>query len=227
MAELPADPGLPRQTAASLEPPQGLQYLGAVGLAMQAVTSDWRYVPRFNLAPGGQAIAVPVERDRLTAVFIASLCFLAGGLFFGTIFNRQAQAVNAQVDSLRTTLGVSKQNYQVLEKRIRDEQTLGWIVKSDNLPVPAILDLATQRMPEGVGLTGMQILRNGHIIIEGNALNEQDFNMYYANIITCPHFANPRFQNISTDPKTRITKFRIETSLVGTHDALTNRNGAL
>lgn len=226
VAELPADPSLPRNVAVQLEPPQGLQFLGAVGLAMQALTPEWRYVPRFNLAPGGQAVAIPVERDRLTAVFIIALCVLAGGLFAGTLWNREAQQVNTQVGALRDTLGVSRQSYQELEKRIRDEQTLSWIVKSDNLPIPAMLDLVTQRMPEGVGLTGVQFQRNGHIIVEGNARNEQDFNMYYANIITCPHFVNPRFQNISTDPKTRITKFRIETSLVGTHDAMTNRTGA-
>jgi Tfp pilus assembly PilM family ATPase len=227
VAELPSDPSLPRNVAVQLEPPQGLQFLSAAGLAMQALTSEWKYVPRFNLAPGGQAVAVPVERDRLTAVFIIALCVLAGGLFTGTLWNREAQAVNRQSDNMRTTLGIVRQDYQNLEKRIRDEQALSWIVKSDNLPIPAMLDLVTQRMPEGVGLTGVQFQRNGHIIIEGNARNEQEFNMYYANIITCPHFVNPRFQNISTDPKTRITKFRIETSLLGTHDALANRGGAL
>src|SRR5262249_29218745 len=86
LAERPSDPSIPRQAAGLLKPPQGLQYLGSVGLAMQALTPDWRYVPRFNLAPGGQAVAVPVERDRLTAVFIIALCILAGGLFAGTLF---------------------------------------------------------------------------------------------------------------------------------------------
>ncbi|MCS6776537.1 MAG: pilus assembly protein PilM [Chloroherpetonaceae bacterium] len=227
LVEMPVDPGLSGEVATQLSPPHGLKYLGAVGLAMQAVTADWRHVPRFNLSPGVQATVAPVERDRLTVVLIASLCVLAGGLFSGYLFNRQAQTTNAQVEALRTTLGVTRQNYRELEKRILDEQTLGWIVKSDNLPVPSILDLVTQRMPEGVGLTAMHIQRNGHIVIEGNARSEQDFNIYYANIITCPHFVYPRFQNISTDPKTRITRFRIETSLAGTQDALTHRGGTL
>src|SRR4029079_5051807 len=103
IAELPSDPSLPRNVAVQLETPQGLQFLRSAGLAMQALTSEWRSVPRCNLAPGGQAVAVPIERDRLTAVFIIALCVLAGGLFVGTLFNREAQNINNRVGALKTT----------------------------------------------------------------------------------------------------------------------------
>ena len=54
-----------------------------------------------------------------------------------------------------------------------------------------------------------------------------NFNLYYLELMDCPHFVSPRFQSLSTDPQTRITHFKVETSLRGTQDALSPHNGAL
>jgi type IV pilus assembly protein PilM len=227
VAEPPADPGLPRPIAAQLEAPQGLRYLGAVGLALQALTPEWRQVPRFNLSAGGQAAAIPIERDRLTAVMIMAVCVLIGGIFFGNNWNRHAREETENTERMKTTLGLKQQENETLAQRIQEENTLSWIVKSDNLPIPALLDLLTQRLPPGVGLTNLSIQRNGHITVEGNARDLQNFNLYYLELMGCPHFVSPHYQSLSTDPQTRITHFKVETSLRGTQDALSPHNGAL
>lgn len=220
LVSLPSDPAMPRNVAVQLESPPGLRYLGAVGLAMQAFTGHWKYVPRFNLAPGGQASALPIERDKLTAVLIASVSILAGGLFFGMMFSRQAAESNQQIRQMQDTLGTTRSNYEKVNKRIEDEKTLNYIVKSDALPVPKMLDLVTQNLPAGVGLTSLEFKRDGHISLEGNARNPMMFNAYYLAVLSCPYFERPRWTQLKTDPLSQITNFKIETSLRGTKDAL-------
>ncbi len=227
VTEPPADPGLPRDTADQLKAPQGLRYLGAVGLALQALTPEWQHVPRFNLSSSGAAARIPVERDRLTIVMITAACILFGGIFSGLLINRNANAENQDLQRMRSTLGVKQKDNLNLAQRISDEKTLTWIVKSDNLPAPALLDIITQQIPPGVGLTNITIARNGHISIEGDARNTENFNLYYLNLTLCPHFITPRYESLTTDPKTRITHFKVGTSLRGTQDALAPRTGAL
>ena len=218
LVALPDDPTMPRNVSVQLEAPNGLRYLGAVGLAMQAFTGEWRNVPRFNLAPGGQAAAIPIERDRLTAVLIASISILAGGLFFGIMFNRQAQASNQRIKEMEVTLGSTRRDYAAIDKKISDEQTLNYIVKSDALPMPFMLDLVTQNMPLGVGLINLEFKRDGHIIVEGNAKDPQLFNAYYLGVMSCQYFVNPRWTQLKVDPKSQLTNFKIETGLRGTKD---------
>ncbi|GEM_PF-5262621 len=218
LVSLPSDPTMPRNVAVQLESPQGLKFLGAVGLAMQAFTGDWKYVPRFNLAPGGQAAAIPIERDKLTAVLIASISILAGGLFFGIMFNRQAQDSNQRIRELEGTLGTTRRDYTKISKQIEDENTLKYIVKSDALPAPDMLDLVTQNMPVGVGLIGVELRRDGHLIVEGNAKDPQLFNAYYLGIMSCEYFVNAKWTQLKIDPKSQLTNFKIETSLRGTKD---------
>jgi type IV pilus assembly protein PilM len=221
--EPPSDPTLPRPIADQLEVPQGLRLLGATGLALQALTPDWKGVPRFNLLTGVHAAVPPIERDRLTVVMIAAVGVLFGGFLFGALFYRNAETESYQVEQKRRVLGVKQQEYLQLMQTIQDEKELAWIIKSDNLPVPGLLDLITQQMPPGVGLSNLNIQRNGHITIEGDARDMQDFNLYYLNLMLCPHFVAPRYQSLNTDPKTRITHFRVETSLKGTQAALASR----
>lgn len=223
VAEPPTDPSLPRATAAQLEAPQGLRFLGGAGLALQVLTPDWKQVPHFNLATGSQSAVMPVERDRLTAVMIMAVCILIGGLFFGSVFNQKAQRADQELQDQQRILQVRTQENEHLDKVINDEMVLARIIKSDNLPIPAILDIISSNMPPGLGLTNVNIQRNGHITIEGNARDLQNFNLYYFGLMQCPHFVAPRYQSLTTDPNTRLTHFRVETSLKGTQDATTAR----
>ena len=221
VVEPPLDAGAPSATAAALQAPQGLQFLGAIGLALHAVMPDSKVIPRFNLATTSAASTVPtIERDRLTAVMIGAICILIGGFFSGLMIGRSANGENEELDRLKKQYTLNQNDYNTLDKRIADEQALDWIVKSDNLPMPAIIDQVTRDLPLGIGLKNFQVDRNGKITVEGNARDLQEFNLYYLNLRTCPHFVGTRAQSVSADPLTHITTFRIETALGGTQAAL-------
>ena len=219
--------GLPPATQDMLRAPQGLQFLGAIGLALHAVSPDSKTVPRFNLALAGASSLPLIERDRLTAVMIGAVCILIGGFFSGLMIGRTANGETLELAKMKQQYALSQQNFDKLDRRIRDEQALGWIVKSDNLPVPAILDQITRNLPPGAGLTNVSVERNGRITIEGNARDLQEFNLCYLNIKTCLHFVGTRAMSVDSDPKTHITRFRLETALEGTQAAQQSDSAAL
>ena len=227
VVEPPMDAGSPPETAAMLQAPQGLKFLGALGLALHAVTPETKTVPNFNLATSATSAAPVIERDRLTAVMIGAICILIGGFFSGYMINRTANGENAELQRLKNQYALSQQDYSILDRKIQDEQALGWIVKSDNLPVPAIMDQVTRELPPGVGLKNLQIDRNGKITVEGNARDLQEFDLYYLGLRTCPHFVGTRAQSVISDPATHITTFRIETALGGTQAAAQSESSPL
>lgn len=227
VVEPPLDAGSPPETAAMLQAPQGLKFLGALGLALYAVTPETKTIPRFNLATAATAAAPVIERDRLTAVIIGATCILIGGFFSGYMINRNANGENAELQRLKKQYALNQQDYSTLDRKIQDEQALGWIVKSDNLPIPAIMDQVTRELPLGVGLKNLQIERNGKITVEGDARDLQEFNLYYLSLRTCPHFVGTRAQSVTSDPLTHITTFRIETALDGTQAAAQSDSSSL
>ena len=219
VGEPPIDPGLPRTIASQLESPYGLRYLGAVGLAYQALTPEWNLVPRFNLSSATQSTALPAEKDKLTAIMVTAAIVLIGGLFGGNILSRNVDAETHNLQQMRQALGLKMQQNQTLAQQILDENTLNWITKSDNLPIPAITDLITQ-MPPGVGLISLDIQHDGRIAIEGNANDMSNFTLYYTSLLNCKHLVSPHYQSLTTDQTTHITKFRVETTLRGTQASL-------
>ena len=223
ITEPSTDPGLPRQVAQQLEAPQGLRFLGATGLALHPLTPDWRQVPRFNLLTGGPTVVAPMERDRLTLVMICAVGILAAGFITGGLFYRNAETESGYVTQKQRELGLRQQEALELLQQIKDEDTLEGIVKSDHMPVPAILDLLTQPLPPGVRLGNIDIQPNGHIVVEGNAREMAYFTLYYSSLLQCPHFIAPRWQYITDDPSTRTVRFRVETSLKGTQDGFMNQ----
>ncbi len=227
VVEPPLDAGSPSEIAAMLQAPQGLKYLGALGLAQYAVMPESRAVPHFNLATTATSTTPIIERDRLTAVMIGAICILIGGFFSGLMIGRSANGENDELQRLRKQYALNQQDYSVLDRKIQDEQALGWIVKSDNLPMPAIMDQVTKELPLGVGLKNLQIERGGKISVEGSARDLQEFNLYYLTLRTCPHFVGTRAQTVTSDPVTHITTFRIETALSGTQAALQSENSPL
>ena len=227
VVEPPMDSGSPPETTAMLQAPQGLKFLGALGLALYAVTPENKTVPRFNLAQTTTSSAPAIERDRLTAVMIGAICILIGGFFSGLMIGRSANGENDELQRLKKKYALNQQDYSTLDKKIQDEQALGWIIKSDNLPVPAIMDQVTRELPLGVGLKNLQIERNGKITVEGNARDLQEFNLYYLSLRTCPHFVGTRAQSVTSDPLTHITTFRIETALGGTQAAAQSDSSSL
>jgi Tfp pilus assembly PilM family ATPase len=219
IVELPTDPNLPPPVAAQLQAPQGLKYLGALGLAYHALMPDWNQVPRFHLAPGGQAAVPPVERDRVTQLMIASVCILVGGIIFGLYTAREGDIEAERLALARRTLQVEERNFNDLARYIEQEQTLDWIVKSDNLPATRLLDVLTNA-PRGVGLTNLNVEKNGRIVVEGKARDKSDFNIYYFDLSKCPYLFGTRYTFLNTDESSQITSFRIESSLWGTQAAL-------
>ena len=227
VVEPPLDAGTPSGVSALLQAPQGLQFLGALGLALYAVTPDTQAVPRFNLATAGASAAPAIERDRLTAVMIGAICILIGGFFSGLMIGRSANGENEELQRMKKQYALNQQDYSLLESRIHDEQALSWIIKSDGLPIPAIIDQVTRELPLGVGLKNLQIERNGKISVEGNSRDLQEFDHYYMILRTCPHFVGTRAQTVTSDPVTHITTFRIETALGGTQAALQSETNPL
>ena len=227
VVEPPMDAGSPPETTAMLQAPQGLKFLGALGLALHAVSPETKAVPRFNLAQTTTSSAPAIERDRLTAVMIGAICILIGGFFSGLMIGRNADGENNELQRLKKQYALSQQDYSLLDRKIQDEQALGWIIKSDNLPIPAIMDQVTRELPLGVGLKNLQIDRNGRITVEGAARDLQEFNLYYLSLRTCPHFVGTRAQSVTSDPQTHITTFRIETALGGTQAAAQSESSAL
>lgn len=223
IAEPPSDPTLPRQVAAQLEAPQGLRFLGASGLALQAVTQDWKQVPRFNLLTGGPSLVAPMERDRLTVVMLMAVGILFTGFLVGNLFYRNAELQTSLLNQKRQTLAVHQRDYFNLQDTIQKEFVVDAIVKSDNLPMPSLVDLLTQQLPPEVGLTAIDIQRNGKIIVEGNAQEMAYFTLYYSNLQGCPYFLAPRWKYLNSDQKSHIVTFRVETSLKGTQAALSDR----
>jgi Tfp pilus assembly PilM family ATPase len=226
VAQTPGGAGLPENLLPQVTPPQGLRWLGAAGLALHALTPDWKHVPRFNLLAGTQPILHTIERDRLAVIMAIAVGILAAGFIFGSFFRRDANIEKINAQQKRQTLGVIQNEINLTLQNIQDQQTLSRIIKSDNLPVARLVDLITGALPPtgGVGLTKIAILRDGHITIEGNGRDLQNFNLFYFDLNRCPYFESPRYQSISFDTKTGIASFRVETSLKGTQDALARRN---
>ena len=227
VVEPPLDGALPPQTLSMLGAPQGLQYLAAMGLALHALTPEAKNVPHFDLSTAGKSSAQPVLNDRLTAVMLTAACILLGGLFLGFIIQRNADSENDRLTEIRKRLQIDQQDFARLDKQINDEKALGWIIKSDNLPVPAILDQITREMPSGVGLKNLNIQRDGQIVVEGSARDLQEFDVYYLNLKTCPRFVAMRLQSTTTDPTSRIVTFHIEMALKGTQAAVRGESSAL
>lgn len=222
VVEPPTDPSLPPQTVSQLESPQGLRFLGATGLALHALTPDWKQVPRFNLAAGTQGERiVPVERDRLTASMIISIGILFGGFFFALWYSQSTGIEQHNVEVMKQTLVGDTKGYQNRYQEALDQNTLSGIIKSDNLPVPGLLDIIAGALPpEGVGLTNVTFDRQGKITLEGKAENLSYFNMFYLQLNNCTqHLMPPRLGSLTTDAASNIVHFNVETSLRGTQAA--------
>ncbi len=228
VVETPTDPSLPPQTVTMLEPPQGLRFLGAAGLALHALTPDWKQVPRFNLATAAAAGGmVPVERDRLTASMIISVCILFGGLFFAFLYNRSATIEQHRVDSKKNTLIGSTKDYNAKLKDLQEESVLAGIIKTDNLPVPGLMDVITGALPKsGIGLTNVTIDRKGKITLEGNARTLLEYLNFDAHLHDCSEYlVPPRVVRLDTmglengAGGSSIVRFNMETALKGTQAA--------
>src|SRR5581483_10105353 len=223
VVETPTDPGLPPQTAAQLESPQGLRFLGAAGLALHTLAPDWKQVPRFNLAAGTQGERIlPIERDRLTASMIFSACVLFGGLFFAFMYTRQASIEQHTVEQMTSELIGRQANYQSKFQERRDENILAGIIKADNLPVPGLMDIIAGTLPpQNVGLTNLTFDRRGKIALEGKAKTLAEFNIFFFNLNQCSQYlTTPKLVSLSTEGRSNIVHFNVETSLRGTQEAL-------
>jgi Tfp pilus assembly PilM family ATPase len=221
VVEPPTDPSLPPQTVSQLESPQGLRFLGAAGLALHALTPDWKQVPRFNLATGTQGERiVPVERDKLTASMVLSIGLLVGGFGFAWWYHTQSGIEQHRVEAMTQALIGKQKDYKSKFQEYQDENTLAGIIKSDNLPVPGLLDILAGTIPPNVGLTSLTFDRKGKISLEGKAKSLTDFNIFYLQLNNCTqHLMPPRLGTLSTDPQSHFVKFTVDTALRGTHAA--------
>jgi type IV pilus assembly protein PilM len=229
VANNPVTPGLPPQTAQQLEPPNGLRFLGAAGLALHQLTPDWTQVPRFNLASGVQAKAA-VGTDKLTYVAVASGCILLGGLLAGFIFNSKTHAVQREVESNNAQIVSMKNQITDVLTRTQNDKILRGIVRADNLPVPRLMDAITGALPPHVALTNVQIDRKGKVAIDGKAINYEYYFIYSTQLEKCLGITPPKPTLVETDEKSEIVTFRLECAVKGTHAdkeaAASESNGA-
>jgi Tfp pilus assembly PilM family ATPase len=216
VANNPVTPGLPPQTAQQLEPPNGLRFLGAAGLALHQLTPDWTQVPRFNLASGVQAKAA-VGSDRLTIVVVVSLCILLGGVLGGVIYNTKTSKNLADIDRNNVVIVDTGRKITDVLSQLRDESALRGIVRADNLPVPRLMDAITEALPPNVGLTNVQIDRKGKVTVDGKAKNYELYFIYSSQLEKCAGITPPKPTLVETDEKSDIVTFRLECSVKGTH----------
>lgn len=213
---LPLDIEITAEARDQLEAQSETRYLSAVGLALHTLMPEWTQIPRFDLRGEEIAEPLPADRDRIIIRFIVAAGILIGGLFAGNLFHRLADLEGGNVRVQQTVLQAQEQDAEASLRRMEAEQQLAALIESDNLPMPAILNQLTRSLPERIRLVSLIVEPDGLITMEGDALIPEDFRRYYDSLMNNRHLVAPEFGTLTTDSRTGLTHFKVETSLLGT-----------
>ncbi|HZO89400.1 MAG TPA: pilus assembly protein PilM [Chthonomonadaceae bacterium] len=199
VAELSGAAEAAPEAAAQLQGPEGLRYLGAIGLAMHGLAGQPVAVPRFNLLRGVRAPRVIQLGKRSLAVSLALsvLCLLIGGIV-AFAMNRKAGMVAISLQQRQAELSTKqklKQEYlDQLQAQTEQLQTL----QPKGFPFPRIMDAVSHAIAPDVGLTGVSLDMSGQVLVTGEAANEKAVIRTLEGLKSSPSFENTSLDTFDT-----------------------------
>ncbi len=174
LAELPAAKDAPPAVAAQLTGPDKLRFLGAIGLAMHALTDQPKTVPCFNLSnlQSVQRARPTGSRARIVSLAACGL-FLLLGVGLGVMLGRQAGDLAHTLEQRQAELK-SKQKYkQEVVDAIQAQITQLTLLQPKGMPFPRVMDAVANSVAPEIGLTGIDLDKDGKLLVTGEAGNEK------------------------------------------------------
>lgn len=206
--------GVSRAIAAQLEPPEGLRFMAAAGLAMRELPGQPTAVPRFNLALRERGEAdVEAARRGLTVSLAISIGFVLVAIVVGLTLGRQANKMEHDVLHKRNELVGRQQLEQArVDSIIRQADHLR-ALKMEGFPFPRIMDAIANAVDPQAGLTRVSLDHNGRLTVAGEAATDAAVVRTLSGLQLCPYFENTMLESWERDE--RIVRFRVLSQLIG------------
>ncbi len=228
MADAPVAMAISRQVASQMEAPNGLRYLGAVGLAMHSQQIAQEIVPRFDLSVRERHQAdTGVARQRFTAALVAGLVIILAGLLIALSIGQKANQLSREVVSAHENLNQLTNQTQTQLANEERSQSLYEQLRLYGYAWPRILDGVSAAVPSSADLTSVGLNADGALDISGDADNAQAIIDMMKAMQQCPYFEPISLDSLITpenntnqiNPNAVFT-FRLKTSLVGSPASL-------
>jgi type IV pilus assembly protein PilM len=219
LADPPASPGVSRSIAAQLEPPGGLRFLAACGLAMHGLPGHPDAMPRFDLSVREREHQDAIEaRGRLWFSLGVSAVILAAGAFMVFHLSGTAQEMDRELKARRQVLA-GKQ--RLATARVQDLVELKDqldALKKEGFPVPRIMDALASTVDPRAGLREVKLERDGRVAVAGEAANEEAMIRTRDSLGNCAMFDGTSLDsfNTRTENEGRVVDFQISAQLAGT-----------
>lgn len=221
VAEPPISMGVSRALAAQLEAPEGLRYLGAAGLALNALPGLPATVPRFDLSAfEREAVEVVAARGRLAVSLAISVSMIVVGLVVTLTFLRHTGILEHQIRMMQSDLMGKQQLEQAQIQEIQLVHDRYVALKREGVPFPRIMDLIARAVSMQAGLTTVGLDRAGRLAVEGEAEDEKAMIDTLNEMSKCPYFTNTTLDSFTNrflnDQRTRrVVEFKISSQIVG------------
>ncbi|MGI8922730.1 MAG: PilN domain-containing protein [Fimbriimonadales bacterium] len=206
--------------ATQLETPHGVNYIGAIGLAMDGIGAGSPNVPTFDLASrNGRGHELRAARKSLMTSMVAALVVTAIGGMGAAFLGTRMSKVNAGLEK-------TKAEHAALQARYRPESDARLArvnqlrdLSNEGIPFQPLMDAVSAALDPQAGLTTIRFEQGGGIKISGEATSELALINTMERMRQFPHFTNTivdSFDKGGPNAKELGLRFSISTRYAGT-----------
>jgi len=225
VASPPIAIGVSRAIAAQLEPPEGLRFLAAAGLAMRELPGQPPVVPQFDLTLRDRVEeGVEAARRGLTVSLAVSIAFVLIAVVTGLTLGRNATKLEHEVLHKKSELAGRQRVEQARVEAMLQQAEHLRALKLEGFPFPRIMDAIAAATDPQVGLTEVNLDRNGRLTVAGEASTDGAVVRTLSGLQLCSYFENTMLDSWERDE--RAVRFRVSSQLIGVRTAAASRSSS-
>jgi len=220
MARPPITAASTSAIATELEMPHGVNYIGAIGLAMEGIGAGSPNIPTFDLASrSGRGHELRAARKSLMTSMVAAVVVAAVGGIGAAIFGTRMAKVNEGLEKTQADHAALQSRYRPeSDARLARVNQLRDLSK-EGIPFQPLMDAVTAALDPQAGLNTIKFDQGGGISIAGEATSELALINTMERMRQFPHFTNTiveSFDKGGPNVKELGLRFSISTRYAGT-----------